>query len=99
MNKGSKPRRLRIVVSDEETGEEVIVATSIETLVLLTAPGAMEDEDGLRVLVGDMEMSVRLLVEILKEVSERLRQGTVMDLTAVMDDHLLVEITEGLPLH
>lgn len=96
MNEFDKPRRLRIVISDEETGEEVARATDVETLVLLMAPDTRLNEEYRRVLLGDPDLSVQLLFDLLKEVVERMGQETVTDLTDGLDDHWLLDMTEGL---
>jgi hypothetical protein len=95
----SQPRRLQIVVSDEETGEEVAVANGVETLILLVAPDTSEGQDYRRILIGDADTSVQLLFDILNEVTERMERGTMVDLSQVLDDHLLLEVTDELPLH
>ena len=99
MRMTSQPRRLQIVVSDEETGEEVAVANGVETLILLVAPDTNEDQDYRRILIGDADTSVQLLFDILNEVTERMERGTMVDLSQVLDDHLLLEVTDELPLH
>ena len=91
-------RRLRIVVSDEKTGEEVAVATGVETLVLLVAPDTLRNEEFRRILVGDPELSIQLLLDIVSDVSKRIGRGTVVDLTDQLDDQLILEMTDGLPL-
>jgi hypothetical protein len=93
----NQPRRLRIVVSDEETGEEVITATGVETLILLVAPDTSRDQEYRRILIGDLEMTVQLLFDILKDVTERIGRGTIVDLSKILDDSLLLEVTEELP--
>lgn len=90
-------RRLRIVVSDEETGEEVTTATGVETLILLVAPDTSQDQEYRRILLGDLETSVQLLFDILKDVTERMGRGTIVDLSKILDDSLLLEVTEELP--
>jgi hypothetical protein len=98
MTTGSKPRRLRVVISDEETGEEVASAEGVETLIILIAPD--ESREGYRrILLGDPETSVQLLFDILQDVSESMERGTMLDLTEVLDDRLLLEVTEELPMH
>jgi hypothetical protein len=87
------------VVSDEETGEEIAIADGVETLVLLIAPDTLENEEYRRILLGDPEMSVQLLFDVVREVTERVGQGTIMDPSDFLDDHLLLELTEDLPLH
>lgn len=99
MSMPSQPRRLQIVVSDEETGEQVAVANGVETLILLVAPDTNEDQDHRRILIGDADTSVQLLFDILNEVTERMERGTMIDLSQVVDDHLLLEVTDELPLH
>ena len=99
MSKSERSRQLRVVVSDEETGEEIAIADGVETLVLLIAPDTVENEAYRRILLGDPEMSVQLLFDIVREVTERVGQGTIMDPSDFLDDHLLLELTEDLPLH
>jgi hypothetical protein len=95
----SQPRRLQIVVSDEETGEEVAVANGVETLILLVAPDTNQDQDYRRILIGDADTSVQLLFDILNEVTARMERGVMVDLSQVLDDHLLLEVTDELTLH
>jgi hypothetical protein len=95
----SQPRRLQIVVSDEETGEEVATANGVETLILLVAPDTSQDQDYRRILIGDADTSVQLLFDILNEVTERMERGVMVDLSQVLDDHLLLEVTDELPPH
>lgn len=95
----SQPRRMQIVVSDEETGEEVAVANGVETLILLVAPDTDQDQDYRRILIGDADTSVQLLFDILNEVTERMERGVMVDLSQVLDDHLLLEVTDALPPH
>ena len=99
MGSPNQPRRLQIVVSDEETGEEVAVANGVETLILLLAPDTSDEQDSRRILIGDADTSVQLLFDILNEVTERMERGATIDLSQVIDDHLLLEVTEELPLH
>lgn len=99
MDKQEKPRRLRVVVSDEETGEELASATGVETLVLLAVPDTRRDERYRHILMGDMEAGVQLLFDVLQDVTDRIGQGTTMDLTGVLDDRMLLELTEGLLVH
>jgi hypothetical protein len=99
MNEHGRPRRLHIVVSDEDTGEEVATATGVETLVLLVAPDRQRGEEYRRILIGDPDLTVQLLFDIIKGVTERIGQGTVVDLTDVLDDQLLLDLTDGLPHH
>jgi hypothetical protein len=94
-----KPRRLQVVVSDEETGEEVATAYGVETLVLLAAPDTSRDQEYRRILLGDPETSIQLLFDILQDVSESMEHGTMLNLTEVLDDRLLLEVTEELPMH
>ena len=91
-------RRLRVVVSDEETGEEVASAEGVETLILLVAPDGSRDGYR-RILLGDPETSVELLFDILQDVSASMERGTMLDLTEVLDDRLLLEVTDELPMH
>ena len=98
MTKRYKPRRLQVVISDQETGEDIASAEGVETLVLLMAPDR-SPEGYRRILLGDPEISVQLLFDILQDVSESMERGTMLDLTEVLDDRLLLEVTEELPMH
>lgn len=95
----NEPRRLRVIISDEETGEEVATAYGVETLVLLVAPDTTRDQEYRRIVLGDPETSVQLLFDILQDVSESIEHGTMLDLSEVLDDRLLLEVTEELPMH
>lgn len=99
MKSRNEPRRLQVVVSDEETGEEVATAYGVETLVLLVAPDTSRDQEYRRILLGDPETSVQLLFDILQDVSESIEHGTMLNLSEVLDDRLLLEVTEELPMH
>lgn len=92
-------RRFRIVITDEESGEEVASAAGVETLIVLATPDVEWGEDYRRILVGDMEMSVQLLFDIVHAVTERVTSGTVMDLDELLDDRMLLEMTQELPHH
>jgi hypothetical protein len=98
MTTRNEPRSLQVVISDEETGEEVASAEGVETLILLVAPEGSR-EGYRRILLGDPETSVQLLLDILQDVSESMERGTMLDLTEVLDDRLLLEVTEELPMH
>jgi hypothetical protein len=95
----NQPHRLQVIISDEETGEEVATAYGVETLVLLVAPDTARDYEYRRIVLGDPETSVQLLFDILQDVSESMEHGTMLDLSEVMDDRLLLEVTEELPMH
>ena len=97
MNGHENPLRMRIIVSDEETGEEVATATGVESLIMLTAPGGLRGENYRHFLFGDAELSVQVLFDIVRDVTERIMRGTVVDLSDVLDDDLLLEITQRLP--
>ena len=98
MTKPNEPRRLQVVISDEETGEEVASADGVETLILLVAPDGSR-AGYRRILLGDPETSVELLFDILQDVSESVERGTMLDLSEVLDDRLLLEVTDELPMH
>ncbi len=98
MTTRKKPRRLQVVISDQETGKDIASAEDVETLVLLIAPDGSR-EGYRRILLGDPETSVQLLFDILQDVSESMERGTMLDLTEVLDDRLLLEVTEELPMH
>lgn len=99
MTTRNEPRRLQVVVSDEETGEEVATAEGVETLIILVAPDESREQGYRRILLGDPETSVQLLFDILQDVSESMERGTMLDLTEVLDDRLLLEVTDELPMH
>lgn len=99
MKESEYQRRFRIVVIDEETGEEVATATGVETLVLLASPDTLRGDDYRRILLGDAEESAQLLFDIVKAVTDRVEHGTLMNLDDLLDDRLLLEVTEGLPFH
>lgn len=95
----NEPRRLQVVVRDEETGEDITTASGVETLVLLVAPDTERDQEYRRIVLGDPETSVQLLFDILQDVSASIEGGTMLDLTEVLDDRLLLEVTQELPMH
>ena len=99
MKQPEHERRFRIVVTDEQTGEEVATATGVETLVLLASPDTLRGDDYRHILLGDAEHSAQLLFDIVKAVTDRIGNGTLMNLDDLLDDRLLIEVTEGLPLH
>lgn len=92
-------RVFRVIVIDEETGEEVASATGVETLVLLASPDTLRGDDYRRILLGNAEQSAQLLFELVKAVTSRVGRGVLMNLDDLLDDRLLLEVTEGLPLH
>ena len=92
-------RRLRIVVSDEETGEEVAIASGVETLILLATPDTLSNHDVRHIFLGDVERSFELLFDVLRDVTDTIERGTIFDLSEVLDDHLLMEVTEELAPH
>jgi hypothetical protein len=94
-----RARRMRITITDEETGEELAIAGGVETLVLLVAPDTLGTRSYRRILLGDAETSAELLFDILHDVTERVRQGTTIDLSDAIDDRLLLDMTDGLILH
>ena len=98
MTTRNKHRRLQVVIRDEETGEEIASAEGVETLILLVTPDGSR-EGYRRILLGDPETSIQLLLDILQDVSESMERGTMLDLTEVLDDRLLLEVTEELPMH
>lgn len=95
----SKERRLQIIVSDEETGEELASANGVETMILLIAPDTMRQEAYRHILIGDATSSVEILFDIFRDMADRVGRGMTMDLTGSLDDRLLLEMTEGLPAH
>ena len=98
MTTRNEPRSLQVVISDEETGEEVASAEGVETLILLVAPEGSR-AGYRRILLGDPLSSVQLLLDILQDVSASMERVTMLDLTELLDDRLLLEVTEELPMH
>lgn len=96
MSRTDSPRRYRIAVHDEETGEEVAAATGVETMVLVVAPDLVGIESFRQITVGDPEDSLNLLVEVVKDVSEQL-QDLALEPGDGIDDNMLLEMTDGLP--
>lgn len=95
-------RRLRIVVTDEETGEHVTTATGVETVALIVAPDTLRGEEYRRVIIGDLELAQSLLLDTLKDVMEWSGSGAVLDLSDLFQeilDEALEEAIEDLPLH
>jgi hypothetical protein len=97
-NRG-KTRRMRIAITDEETGEDVTIATGVETLVLLLAPDAEGGRAFRHILIGDAEVSAELLFDILRDLTDKVQRGTMLDLSDAIDDRLLLDVTEGLTQH
>ena len=93
-----KQRRLRVVVTDEETGERVVLATGVETMALLVAPDTLRGEDYRRVVVGDTDLVQSLLLDTLDDVMEWSGNEALLDLSDLLKD-LLEEAVEGLPVH
>jgi hypothetical protein len=99
MSEEERTRRFRIVISDEETGDVVASATGVETCVVLAVPDTLEGDSFRRILLGDAEASIQLLFEIVRGVTESIGSGVSWDVSELLDDHLLMEITEGMPAH
>jgi len=101
MHEGEHPRRLRIVVTDEETGERIIVTTGVETMALVVAPDASHGGEYRRVVVGDLDVIQSLLIDTLEDVLHWSGSEAVTD-SVDLDDllqELLEEALEDLPLH
>ncbi len=98
MTRNSSPRRLQIVIKDEESGEEVARADSVETMILLMAPDIMNAEGYRHILLGDAELSVEMLFDVFSNIADKIGRGTTLDLTDILDDRLLLEVTQGLPI-
>jgi hypothetical protein len=97
-NRG-KTRRMRIAITDEETGEDVMIATGVEALVLLLSPDAEGGRAFRHVLIGDAAVGAELLFDILHDLTDKVRRGTMLDLSDAIDDRLLLDVTEGLTQH
>jgi len=96
MDRETRPRRLQILITDEENGEEIARANGVETMIILIAPDAMEADAYRHILLGDTDLSIQLLFDVFGDIAEKIGRGTTMDLTDVLDDRLLLEVTEGL---
>jgi hypothetical protein len=94
----NKQRRLRIVVTDEETGERVALATDVETMALIVAPDTLRGEEYRRVVIGDVELVQSLLLDTLEDAMEWSGSGAVLDLSDLLQD-LLEEAVEDLLVH
>ena len=93
---------MRVVVTDEETGERVATATGVETMALIIAPDTLRGEEYRRVVVGDVELVQTLLIDTLKDVMEWSGGGAVLDLTGLFEElleGLLEDAVEDLPVH
>jgi len=84
-------RRLRVVITDEKTGEHVATASGVETLALLVAPDTLRGEEYRRIILGDIELVQALLLDTLKDVTEWTGKGAVLDLTDLLFDELLAD--------
>lgn len=91
-------RRFRVVVTDEDSGEEVAVASGVETLIVLATPDTLRGAEYRRILVGDADVSVQLLFDVVQSVTERVTTGGLGDLDDLLDDRLLLDVTDGLTL-
>ena len=74
-------------------------ATSVETLVMVVAPDVPGGAPYRRLFLGDMDLGVELLFDAARDLSEGLEHSALLDYTEVMDDQLLLELTDGLPQH
>jgi len=95
-------RRLRVVVTDEESGEHVATATGVETMALVVAPDTLRGEEYRRVIIGDLELAQSLLLDTLKDVTEWSGSGAVLDLSDLFQeilDEALEEALQDQPLH
>ena len=91
---------MRIVVFDEDTGEQVAAAVGVDTLIWLVDPDGPFGDEARRIIVGDIDQSVHLLLEILKTgMPDEIEHGSIIDLADVMDDDWLMRMTKDLPLH
>ena len=102
LSEESPQRRLRVVVTDEETGETVATATGVETMALIVAPDTLRGEEYRRIIIGDLELVQSLLLDTLKDVVEWSGSGTVLDLSDLFQEILNRALQEALadqPLH
>ena len=91
-------RRLRIIVTDEETGEHIATVTGVETMALVVAPDTLRGEEYRRIIIGDTDLVQSLLLDTLEDVIEWSGSGAVLDLSDLLQD-LLEEAAAGLPVH
>ena len=91
-------RRMRVVVTDEETGEHVIIASGVETMALVIAPDKLRGEEYRRVLIGDLELALSLLLDTLEDVLEWSGREAVLDLGDLFEE-LLEDAMGDLPVH
>ena len=92
------PRRLRIVVIDEDTGERIAMATGVHTMALIVAPDALHGDTYRHLVVGDAETVQSLLLDTLEDVMEANGGGAVFDLSELLQS-LLEEAVGDLPVH
>ncbi|HDQ71698.1 MAG TPA: hypothetical protein ENN19_06330 [Chloroflexi bacterium] len=92
------PRRLRVVVIDDETGEEVTMAAGIDTMVLIVSPDTLRNRAHRRLLVGDARVIQDLLLDTLDDVMVWNGEGAMIDLSCLIED-LLAEAVEDWPVH
>lgn len=91
-------RRLRIVVTDEETDEHVATATGVEMMALLVAPDTLHGDEYRRIIIGDTDLAQSVLLDTLEDLLESSGNGAVLDLSELLQD-LLEEAVESLPVH
>lgn len=96
MGSETVPRRLQIIITDEDNGEEVARANGVETMIVLIAPDALETEAYRHILLGNTDAGIQLLFDVFGDIADKIGRGTTADLTDVLDDQLLLEVTEGL---
>jgi hypothetical protein len=92
------PRRLRIIVIDEETGERIATATGVNTMALIVAPDTLHGDTYRHLVVGDTEIVQSLLLDTLEDVMETNGSGAVFDLSELLQS-LLEEAVGDLPVH
>jgi hypothetical protein len=91
-------RRLRIVVTDEETNEQIAIVTGVEMMTLLVAPDTLHGDEYRRIIIGDKDLAQSVLLDTLEDMLELSGNGAVLDLSELLQD-LLEEAVEGLPVH
>ena len=101
MQEEESQRRLRIVVTDKETGGHA-AATGVETMALIVVPDTLHGEEYRRIVIGDIELAQSLLLDTLKDVMEWSGSGAVLDLSDLFQEILDDALKEALgdqPLH
>ena len=91
-------RRLRILVTDEDTGESVVVATGVRTMGLVVTPDSVNGEPYRCIIEGDSEVAQSLLLDALEELVESTGSGSVLNFSELLQS-LCEDALGDLPVH